>query len=114
VNCLDVLRAIDREPDCLEAFLAEAALASEPRLDRAVAALRRELDSGEDREARARRLVEGLALALQASLLVRHGDPEVAEAFLASRLDGMGGRAYGTLPSGPDLGHIVERHRPHI
>jgi putative acyl-CoA dehydrogenase len=114
VNCLEVLRAIDREPDCLEAFLAEAALASEPRLDRAVAALRRELDSGEDREARARRLVEGLALALQASLLVRHGDPEVAEAFLASRLDGMGGRAYGTLPSGPDLGHIVERHRPHI
>jgi putative acyl-CoA dehydrogenase len=53
-----------------------------------------------------------MALALQASLLVRHGDPTVADAFCASRLAGDGGLAYGTLPAGLDLAGIVERHRP--
>ena len=49
---------------------------------------------------------------LQGSLLVRGGDPAVAGAFCASRLDGDGGRAYGTLPAGVDLRAIVDRHRP--
>ena len=65
-------------------------------------------------EARARRLVERMGLALQASLLVRYGDPAVADAFCASRLDGDGGLAYGTLPRGVDAAAIVERHRPHV
>ena len=63
-------------------------------------------------ELRARRLVERLALCLQGSLLVRHGDSAVADAFCASRLDGDGGRAYGTLPAGLQLAPIVDRHRP--
>jgi putative acyl-CoA dehydrogenase len=112
VNCLDVLRVLAKEEGALDAFLAEVQLASEPRLDRAVESLRKELD---DRaEARARRLVEAMALVLQGSLLVRHGDEEVAEAFLASRLEGDGGRAYGTLPAGIAFARIVDRHRPKL
>ena len=62
-----------------------------------------------DLESRARHLVERLALALQASLLVRHAPSAVAEAFCATRLGGEGGRAFGTLPSGTDFGGILER-----
>ena len=54
------------------------------------------------------------ALALQGSLLVRHGDPAVADAFCASRLEGDWGRAFGTLPPGVDFGAIIERHSPHL
>ena len=63
-------------------------------------------------EARARRVVERMALALQGSLLVRHAPPAVADAFCASRLDGDRGLAFGTLPAGTDFGAIIERHRP--
>ena len=63
-------------------------------------------------ESRARRIVERMALALQASLLVRYGDPAVADAFCASRLAGDGGQAFGTLPAGTDFSRIIERHRP--
>jgi putative acyl-CoA dehydrogenase len=116
VNCLDVLRAIRRTPTALDAFLSEVELASgaDARLDDAVADLKEELAVQADAESRARRLVERLALALQGSLLLRHGDPAVADAFCASRLGGDGGRAYGTLPPGTDFGAIVDRHRPRL
>ncbi|HWW66561.1 MAG TPA: DNA alkylation response protein, partial [Solirubrobacterales bacterium] len=61
---------------------------------------------------RARRIVERMALALQASLLIRYGDPAVADAFCASRLSGDWGQAFGTLPAGTDFRRIIERHRP--
>ena len=116
VICLDVLRAVERESESLDAFLAEVRLASgaDRRLDAYLAALERELESPEDREPRARRLVERLALALQGSLLVRHGDPAVADAVCASRLAGHGGLVLGALPAGLDVAAIVERHRPAI
>jgi putative acyl-CoA dehydrogenase len=60
----------------------------------------------------ARRLVEELALALQGSLLVRQSPPAVADAFCAARLDGGGGRAYGTLPRGIDARAIIDRALP--
>ena len=50
-----------------------------------------------------------LALALQASLLVRNAPAAVADAFCAVRLGGDGGRAYGTLPAGVDTEAIVDR-----
>jgi putative acyl-CoA dehydrogenase len=53
-------------------------------------------------------MVEELAVALQASLLVRHAPPAVADAFCAGRL-GEGGRVYGTLPPGVDAGAIADR-----
>jgi putative acyl-CoA dehydrogenase len=55
-----------------------------------------------------------MAVALEASLLVRHGDPAVAEAFCASRLDSNGGRTFGTLPPRAELAGIVRRHQPSI
>jgi len=60
----------------------------------------------------ARRLVEDLALGLQGSLLVRHAPSAVADAFCAGRLDGEGGRAFGTLPRGVDAPSILERALP--
>ncbi|HSS31903.1 MAG TPA: acyl-CoA dehydrogenase family protein [Solirubrobacterales bacterium] len=115
VQCLDVLRAMIKSPAALEAFFAEVAegAASEPRLDAYAQALRDEIPGEvETIETRARRIVERMALALQASLLVRYGDEAVADAFCASRLGGDWGQAFGTLPAGTDFGRIIERHRP--
>ena len=55
-----------------------------------------------------------MALALQGSLLVRYGDPAVADAFCASRLAGDRGGAFGTLPPGTDFERIIERHSAHL
>jgi len=116
IQCLDVLRAVQKQPESLDAFLAEVELAAgaDLRLDAAITELRSELADREDVELRARRTVERLATCLQGSLLVRHAPPEVADAYCATRLGGEGGRAYGTLPRGLDLAAIVERHRPHV
>jgi putative acyl-CoA dehydrogenase len=116
VICLDVLRSITREPQALDAFLAEidAAAGADPRLDAAVARVRTELGDIVGIEARARRVVEAMALAFQGSLLVRYGHPAVADAFLASRLSGDEGLALGTLPAGAEVGTIVERARPKV
>ncbi|HEX6662280.1 MAG TPA: isovaleryl-CoA dehydrogenase [Gaiellaceae bacterium] len=114
VICLDVVRALQRTPETRDAFLDEcrAASGSDRRFDDWLVALERGLrDPGAD-EASARRLVEEMGLALQGSLLVRQGDPAVADAFCASRLTGDGGLAYGTLPRGVDVNAIVERHLP--
>jgi putative acyl-CoA dehydrogenase len=114
VMCLDVLRAMMREPAALEGFLAEVgeAAGADHRLDAATQALHAELGDLDGIEARARTLVEHMALCLQGSLLVRHGDAAVADAFCATRLGGEGGRAFGTLPRGVDARAIVERHAP--
>jgi putative acyl-CoA dehydrogenase len=116
VNALDVLRAMAREPEALTAFVdeVEEARGSDPRLDDAVDELKRQLSDQTDAEARARRVVELMAVVLEASLLVRQGDPAVAEAFCASRLASNGGRSFGTLPPGPELAGIVRRHQPQI
>jgi putative acyl-CoA dehydrogenase len=116
VIALDVLRALDREPESLEAVRAELLLArgADRRLDVALADLEAELADPDDVERRARRLVEHLAVCLQGSLLVRHAPGEIADAFCASRLSGAGGRAYGTLPRGVDAAAIVDRHRPRL
>jgi putative acyl-CoA dehydrogenase len=61
-----------------------------------------------DPQWQARRLVEDLALAFQASLLLRDAPGTVADAFCAGRLGG-GGRAFGTLPPGVDADAILDR-----
>jgi putative acyl-CoA dehydrogenase len=116
VQCLDVLRAMARSPQSVEAYFAEVDEAgdADPRLDAYVASVREELGDLEEIEARARRVVERMALALQGSLLVRYGDPAVADAFCASRLAGEWSGAFGTLPAGTDFGAIVERHTPRV
>jgi putative acyl-CoA dehydrogenase len=115
VQCLDVLRAMVKSPTSVEAFFAEVleGAGAEPRLDAYVAALREEIPGDvETIQSRARSIVERMALALQASLLVRYGDEAVADAFCASRLSGDWGNAFGTLPAGTDFGRIIDRHMP--
>jgi putative acyl-CoA dehydrogenase len=114
VQCLDVLRAMIKSPASLDAFFAEVeeGAVSEPRLDAYAKSLRNEIPGDvETIELRARRVVERMALALQASLLVRYGDEAVADAFCSSRLDGDWGQAFGTLPAGTDFTRIIDRHR---
>lgn len=114
VQALDVLRALNRDPAALDAFLAEvgAAHGADHRLDAAIKELLTQLADLEGIEVRARRLVERMALLLQGSLLVRYAPAEVADAFCASRLGGDWGSAFGTLPRGLDLEAMVERARP--
>jgi putative acyl-CoA dehydrogenase len=99
VQCLDVLRALRRQPEAAERFLAELEPVDRAGVERALA----DADEGS-----ARRLVETMARALQGSLLDRHGDPDVAEAFRARGSFA----AFGTLPPGPALDRVVARHRP--
>ena len=116
VICLDVLRAMGKEPETVAAYFAEvsAARGADARLDAAVASLQRDLADHSNIEIRARRLVERLALVLQGALLVRSAPPAVADAFCASRLAGDWGAAFGTLPAGTDFAAIVERARPRV
>ena len=115
VNALDVLRAMRREPESVAAFQAEVKLARgmDRRFDRAADTLKEEL-AGPDgaAESRARALVEKMAVVLQGSLLLRHGDPAVAELFCASRIGGEWGHTFGTLPSSIQFQSVIERHRP--
>ena len=114
VQALDVLRALQREPQALNAYLHEVGLArgADHRLDGAIKGLLTELADLDGMEGRARRLAERFALVLQGSLLVRYAPPEVADAFCASRLGGDGGAAFGTLPHTLDLAAVVERAAP--
>ena len=107
VVCLDVLRAVRREPETAEVLLDEIGLAGHSR----ATAVAEDALAGLD-EASARSAVERLALALQASLLVRHAPAEVADAFCVSRLSDAGCLGYGTLPTATDHEAIVDRHRP--
>jgi putative acyl-CoA dehydrogenase len=114
VMSLDVLRALVRTPRSLEVFMHELreAHGADSRLDAHVQKLERQFSDPATLEMRARRIVEDMALALQGSLLVRHGASSVADAFCASRLGGEGGLEYGTLPVGSDVEAIIERNRP--
>ncbi|WP_343601323.1 acyl-CoA dehydrogenase family protein [Mycobacterium sp.] len=111
VSALDTLRAMATRPESVEVFSAELAKSAgqDPRLDAHVERLTPQLADHETIAYRARKIAEDICLALQGSLLVRHGHPAVAEAFLATRLGGQWGGAFGTLPTGLDLAPILER-----
>ncbi len=109
VIALDVLRAMTREPESLEALMAEleTARGNDTRYDRALADLHAEVADSSRIELRARRLTESMALLLEGSLLIRHGRAEVADAFAATRLAGDRGLLFGSLPPTVDHGGIV-------
>ncbi|HEU0191166.1 MAG TPA: acyl-CoA dehydrogenase family protein [Mycobacterium sp.] len=115
VSALDTLRAAATSPDSVTVLFDELnqTAGQDRRLDAHVAALKAEMaDLTGDLDGaqyRARKIAEDICLALQGSLLVRHGHPAVAEAFLATRLGGSWGGAFGTLPTGLDLAPILER-----
>lgn len=103
VMCLDVLRALEREPEGALLLLDELdrSAAAHSGLQRLVAALRADLAAPADqREMLARRLVQRLVLAAQGSLMLRHAPQAIADAFISSRIDAECGRVYGTLNSG--------------
>jgi putative acyl-CoA dehydrogenase len=114
IQCLDVLRALAREPATREALFGEllAAKGAHAALDREIASLQAQLADVTDIERRSRTLVERMALALQASLLLRAGNADVAEAFCRSRLAGAHGYAFGTLGADAPLSALIERARP--
>jgi len=102
VIALDVLRAILKEPETLERLLAEVRLANDARLDRFVANVRAEVvESG------ARRTAARLAVALEASLLIRFSPPAIADAFCVSRLDGDWAHTFGSLPARCDIDSVI-------
>jgi putative acyl-CoA dehydrogenase len=111
VSALDTLRAMATRPECVEVLFDELATTAgqDARLDAHVDGLRASLSDPQTLEYRARKVAEDICLALQGSLLVRHGHPAVTDAFLASRMAGDWGGAFGTLPAGLDLGPIIER-----
>ncbi|HET7197431.1 MAG TPA: isovaleryl-CoA dehydrogenase [Burkholderiales bacterium] len=111
IMCLDVLRALAREPrmsETLQELLAPAR-GQDARYDRFVDALGRDLADPADGELRARDLTQRLALAAQAALLLAHGPPASCEAFLASRLAVGAPAAFGTLPRTVDTQALIAR-----
>ena len=111
VSALDTLRAMATRSECVEVLFDELAATAgqDARLDAHVDGLRSSLSDPQTLQYRARKVAEDVSLALQGSLLVRHGHPAVTDAFLASRMAGDWGGAFGTLPTGLDLGPIIER-----
>jgi putative acyl-CoA dehydrogenase len=125
VNCLDLIRAITRDQEAVEAYFTEVrrVRGENAYFDDALALLESDLapvHSGTDGsrtevlEGQARRLVERLALVLQASLLLAYAPPVIAGSFCRTRLGGDWGHAFGTLPADIELPAVIERARPHL
>jgi putative acyl-CoA dehydrogenase len=112
VICLDVLRAFARSTGAIEALAAEIAAAGEARLGARFERARKRLADAKVAEPTARLVLEEIALTMQCALMRRFSDSAAADAFAASRLDGAGGRTYGTLELGGEaIGALVERAR---
>ena len=111
VSALDTLRAMATRPECVEVLFDELAKTAgqDPRLDAHVERLQAQISDFDTIQYRARTIAEEICLALQGSLLVRHGHPAVAEAFLSTRVGGQWGGAFGTMPTGLDIAPIIER-----
>ena len=107
IICLDVLRALGRVPGAVAAVMAVLAPARgvDRALDEVIAAIGAAVAAPV--EAHARLVVEQMALALSAALLVVHA-PVVAEAFIRARIGGRG-LAYGALPPDVPLDPILRR-----
>jgi putative acyl-CoA dehydrogenase len=116
VQCLDVLRAMNKEPKVVEAYLTELASAQglDKRFDTFLNGLKDEFVDLSTLEYRSRSVVEKLALGLQASVLLKDGDAHVAEGFVASRIQKPAGLNYGTLPVGVNCKAIIERAKPQL
>lgn len=118
VICLDVLRALAKEPEAADALVQElkSGVGHDTRLDSYLARMQSDLslqlkhslkNGGGKSEGQARRLTERLALALQAVLLVHHSPRACADAFISSRLAGEHGAAFGTLPADVDFDRLL-------
>jgi putative acyl-CoA dehydrogenase len=112
---LDMLRAIDREPDARDALTEHLTdrLGDDTRLLPHLNALQAAWHQAPGtREAAARRMAQHLVLLLQAALLREHAPAFVADAFIASRFDPQWGRVFGTLPDPSDHVALIDRAWP--
>ncbi len=113
VQCLDVLRALSKEPGVLETLFVELGDGhGDKQLARHIEQLKSAFMDTQDIQYRARQLTEDIAVALQAKLLLEAGNAAVSDGFIASRLGESSGRVYGTLPRGVDVEAIVARSTP--
>jgi putative acyl-CoA dehydrogenase len=112
IQCLDVLRALQREPASRDAYFEElnGARGGHALLDAEIAGLQRMLAGDtKELEGQSRVLVERMALALQATILIKAGDTAIAESFCQSRLGPGHGLAFGTLPVSAPIAHLLGR-----
>ncbi len=111
IQCLDVLRALNKEPDTREALFAEllTVRGQDAALDNEVHWLNEALSDRTTLEVRSRMVVERTALALQAAILLRAGNDDVARSFCSSRLGGEHGLAFGTLSSDVPMAALIAR-----
>lgn len=116
IQCLDVLRVLNKEPLALEALLNEIGQARghSNTFDQAIQALPALFKDTNTLEYRARNVVDQVAMAFQASQLIQHGDSRVADAFVASRLERQGSVNYGGLPTSVDCRNIIDRAMPRV
>ncbi len=112
IQCLDVLRALSREPHAMQALDAEldAAAGVDAIYDAALRVLRTQLAATPE-QAQARRITERLALVLQAAVLLHARSPN-ASVFIRSRLGAEHGMAFGTLSADVDFGAVLSRALP--
>lgn len=115
VQCLDILRAIEKQPEVLEAYFAEVARASgaDRRFDRFIEQLKNDFVTArsftDTLQYQARNLADRMAMGLQGALLLQHAPGFVADAYCAGRLDGHSGLNYGNLPTGLDCAAMIKR-----
>ncbi|MHB9797406.1 isovaleryl-CoA dehydrogenase [Pseudomonas sp. MT3] len=116
VQCLDVLRALQKEPEVRHALFVElqGALGKNALYDQHVAWLKHAFEDVATLEVRSRLVVERAALAIQAALLLNTGDPQIAETFCRSRLAREQGFAYGTLDPSAPLDLLIARAKPAV
>lgn len=113
VQCLDILRAIQKEPRVLQAFFNEVNEASgkHPLFDNLVNTLHNDFKQTpkEEWQYHARRFADRMALALQSALLLQYAPDDVGEAFCASRLSTGHTANYGNLPRSANAEGIIQR-----
>ncbi|KRW62770.1 acyl-CoA dehydrogenase family protein [Pseudomonas sp. TTU2014-080ASC] len=114
VQCLDVLRALSKEPGVLDALFHEL---GDGHGDRALAGhiqqLKKAFSDTSDIQYRARQLTEDMAVGLQAKLLLEAGNSTVSDAFIGSRIARQS-RVYGTLERGVDVEALLARSTPAV
>jgi len=115
VQCLDLLRALERTPDTIDALFheLEPVRGQHSLLDDQLDKVKRHLLDKSDMQYRARQVIADIALALQASTLWQFGDSKIAEAFCEARLGEQASPwLYGGLPTNIDVDYVIQRASP--
>lgn len=115
VQCLDMLRALQKTPETLDAFMNEihSSANKHPLISNTLDTLHKDFADKENLEYRSRSIVEKMALLFQASSLLQYGNDLVADAFCSARLKNENkGWVYGTLPANINCNAIIKRATP--